>query len=313
MVERICAVSVDLDGIECYYRIFGLPVPRLVRDPVALDAVPRFRELLEGRRVAATFFVVGQMAESELGREALPALVAAGHEVANHSYSHPYDLFGLDPHAIASEVERAHRAIAAAAGVAPRGFRAPGYGLSPALLDVVAAVGYSYDSSVLPSPPYYGAKAAIMGAMRLAGRRSRSALADPRLAFAPRRPYRPDPTAPWRPGQASLVELPIGVTPVLRIPVIGMPLTTAPARLRRLLVRALCREPVIVLELHGLDLCDAAVDGIAPEIRDRQPDLGVPLGHKRAVLGRTLDEIAAAGYKFTTLLDLARLVQRGEL
>jgi peptidoglycan/xylan/chitin deacetylase (PgdA/CDA1 family) len=313
MRERVCAVSVDLDGIDCYYRIHGLELPRLLRDPVALDAIPRFRELFEGRRIPATFFVVGAMAESEAGREALPALRAAGHELANHSYSHPYDLFRLGADAIADEVGRAHRAIAAAGGAAPRGFRAPGYGLSPALLDAVAAAGYSYDSSVLPSPTYYAAKAVVMGVLRLRGTPSRSALHDPRLALAPRHPYRPDPTAPWRRGQASVVELPIAVSRGLRIPVIGMPLTTAPAPLRRLLVAGLCREPVINLELHGLDLCDAAVDGIAPELRDRQPDLGVPLGHKRAVLGRTLDEIAAAGYRFVTLIELARLAQRGEL
>jgi peptidoglycan/xylan/chitin deacetylase (PgdA/CDA1 family) len=313
MRERICAVSVDLDGIECYYRIFGLRPPHPVRDPVPGDALPRFRELFEGRRIPATFFVVGEMAESWPLREALPALAAAGHELANHSFTHPYDLFRQEPDAIALEVERAHRAIAAAAGVAPRGFRAPGYGLSPALLDAVTALGYAYDSSVLPSPPYYAAKAAVMGALRLAGRRSRSALADPRLALAPRQPYRPDPTAPWRRGQSGLVELPIAVSPTLRVPIIGMPLTTAPSAARKLLVRQLCREPAIVLELHGLDLCDAAVDGVAPEITERQPDLKVPLGHKRAVLGRTLDEIAAAGYRFMTLLDLARLVQRGEL
>jgi peptidoglycan-N-acetylglucosamine deacetylase len=313
MRERICAVSVDLDGIECYYRIFGLDAPHPLRDPVASDALPRFRELFEGRRIPATFFVVGEMADGGPLGAALPGLVAAGHEVANHSYSHPYDLFRLAPHDIAAEVDRAHRVIAAAAGVAPRGFRAPGYGLSPELLDAVTARGYSYDSSVLPSPGYYAAKAAVMGAMRLVGRTSRSALADPRLALAPRQPYRPDPRAPWRAGQASLVELPIAVSRVLRIPVIGLPLTTAPAPVRRLLVRQTCHQPVIVLELHGLDLCDAAVDGIAPEIAERQPDLGVPLGHKRAVLGRTLDEIAAAGYRFMTLLELARLVQRGEL
>jgi peptidoglycan-N-acetylglucosamine deacetylase len=313
MRERLCAVSVDLDGIECYYRIFGLPAPQPSRDPVASDALPRFRELFEGRRIPATFFVVGEMVDGGPLGAALPALVAAGHEVANHSYSHPYDLFRLDAHVMAAEVDRAHRAITAAAGVAPRGFRAPGYGLSPTLLDAVSAAGYSYDSSVLPSPPYYAAKAAIMGAMRLVGRRSRSALADPRLALAPRQPYRPDARAPWRAGQASLVELPIAVSRGLRVPVIGMPLTTAPAPLRRLLVKQLCDEPAIVLELHGLDLCDADVDGIATELCERQPDLRVPLGHKRAALGRTLDEIAAAGYRFVTLIEMARVVQRGEL
>ena len=113
--------------------------------------------------------------------------------------------------------------------------------------------------------------------------------------------------------QSSLVELPIAVMPWLRVPVIGLPLTTAPGPIRRLLVASLCQEPVICLELHGLELCDGDGDGVAAEIRARQPDLGVPLGHKRAALGRTLDEIAAAGYRFVTLLQLAQLAQRGEV
>jgi len=313
MRERICAVSVDLDGLDCYYRIHGLAAPRLLRDPVYCDALPRFVELFERRHLPATFFVVGENAESELGREVLPRLRAAGHEVANHSYTHPYDLFRLAPAAITSEIQRAHEAIAAACGAPPRGFRAPGYGLSPALLDAVAAAGYSYDSSVLPSPPYYAAKAAIMGLMRLRGEPSRAALADPRLIYAPTQPYRPDPAAPWRAGQSSLVEVPIGVSRVARIPVIGMPLVTAPGPLRRLLVASLCTAPVINLELHGLDLCDADVDGVPVEVRERQPDLRVPIGHKRVALGRTLDEIAAAGYRFVTILQLAQVAQRGEL
>jgi peptidoglycan/xylan/chitin deacetylase (PgdA/CDA1 family) len=311
--ERYCAVSVDLDGLECYYRIHGLAVPTLLRDPVYLAALPRFVELFGRRRIPATFFVVGENARSEIGQETLPQLRAAGHELANHSYTHPYDLFRLDPEAIAREVTEAHEAIAAAVGVPPRGFRAPGYGLSPALLDAVAALDYRYDSSVLPAPPYYAAKVAVMGLMRLGGRRSRSALADPRLLLAPTRPYRPDLAAPWRRGQAPLVELPISVLPGLRLPIIGTALTTAPAPLRRALVAALCRAPVINLELHGLDLCDAEVDDVAVELRARQPDLGVPLGHKRTALGETLDEIAASGYQFVTLLEVARAAQRGEV
>jgi hypothetical protein len=302
---RRCAITIDIDPIDCYYRIHGLTAPRWARDPILLDGVPRFVELLAARGAPATFFVVGETAATDFGRETLPRLCAAGHELGNHSLTHPYDLFRRPREAITDELRRAHDAIATAAGVAPVGFRAPGYGLSARLLAAVVGLNYRYDSSVLPSPPYYAAKAAIMGAMAITGRTSRAALADPRLPCAPARPYRPDLCAPWRRGDAPLVELPITVLPGTRIPILGGALVTAPTALRRLLLWALCRLDLIVLNVHAIELVDAERDAMPRELRERQPDLGVPLGHKRVALARTLDAIAHAGFAFVTLAELA--------
>jgi peptidoglycan-N-acetylglucosamine deacetylase len=96
----VCAVSIDVDPIPCYYRIHGLgPAPAELRDTVARRALPRFAELLARRGIAATFFVVGEDIDpGALGARARAAralyleLSRAGHELGNHSYSHPYDL-----------------------------------------------------------------------------------------------------------------------------------------------------------------------------------------------------------------------------
>jgi peptidoglycan/xylan/chitin deacetylase (PgdA/CDA1 family) len=309
---RLCAVTVDLDTLDCYYRIHGLPAPRIARDPILLDGVARFVDLLAPRAVPATFFVIGETARTDLARETFPALVAAGHELANHSDTHPYDLFRRPREAIADELKRAHDAISAAAGTAPVGFRAPGWGLSPRLLAAVVGLGYRYDASVLPSPSYYAAKAAIMGAMAATGHPSRSALADPRLALAPNVPYRPDLSAPWRRGDAPLVELPVSVLPGTRVPLVGMTLVGAPAPLRRLILWMIARADVLVLNLHGIDLVDARSDGVDGALADREPDLKVPLGHKRVALARTLDAVARAGFTFVTLAAMADAVARAE-
>ena len=305
---RVASVSVDLDSLECYFRIHALEGPPAadVRFAILRRCLPRFRELFARHNLRATFFVVGRdLDEDAEGRALLAELARDGHELANHSYSHPYDLVRLGPVAIASEIDRAHDAIAACAGAAPLGFRAPGYEVSADVIDILRARGYRYDSSAFPSVPYYGAKAAIMGLMQVVGRQSGSFLGSPRVVMAPRRPYRPSAGAPYRKGDLDIVELPMAVTRWLRLPVIGTSLITAPEWMRKRMVAAALNEPFFNLELHGIDLCDAAADRIPAELIARQPDLRRPLSTKLAALDATLSEVAAAGAGFQRLAEVA--------
>jgi peptidoglycan/xylan/chitin deacetylase (PgdA/CDA1 family) len=70
----------------------------------------------------ATFFVVGQnvAARPDVVRQE----VAAGHEVGNHTWSHP-DLTRLSAAAIRSQLARTDRAVKAAAGIVPDVVRPP--------------------------------------------------------------------------------------------------------------------------------------------------------------------------------------------
>jgi peptidoglycan/xylan/chitin deacetylase (PgdA/CDA1 family) len=211
----------------------------------------------------------------------------------------------LAPDAIAGEVDQAHEAIAACAGAAPVGFRAPGYEVSADVIDILRARHYRYDSSAFPSAPYYSAKAAVMGLIRLSGRRSGSILGSPRVMTAPRGPYRPAAGAPYRAGELDIVELPMAVTPFMRLPVIGTSLISAPDWIRRRLVASALREPFFNLELHGIDLCDAIDDQIPAALVARQPDLRRPLAFKLAALDATLAQITAAGARFQRLDEVA--------
>jgi peptidoglycan/xylan/chitin deacetylase (PgdA/CDA1 family) len=295
-------VSVDLDAIACYHRIHGLPdpPPERARHAVLRRCLPRFAELFARHGVRATFFVVGADLDEDVeGGSQLAELARAGHELANHSFTHPYDFVRLGATQIAAEIDHAHAAIGACAGAAPIGFRAPGYEITPEVIAALGARGYRYDSSLFPSPPYYAAKALVMAAMRVAGRPSGSFLGSPRAPFAARHPRR---TA------GDLVELPIAVTPALRLPVIGTSLVTAPEWLRRRLVAAALRAPFFNLELHGIDLCDADADEIPPALVARQPDLRRPLAHKLRVFDETLSAIRASGARVVTLAEAALAV-----
>jgi predicted deacetylase len=307
----VCAISIDVDPIPCYYRIHGLgPAPAELRDTVARRALPRFAEMFARRGIAATFFVVAEDIDpAALGPRARAAralyleLSRAGHELGNHSYSHPYDLARWPHDRARDEVERAHDLIGELGGPV-RGFRAPGYDLSPVLLEHLERLGYLYDSSVFPAPGYYTAKTAVMAALRAAGRPSGAVMTDPRALFAPAIPYRPSPRAPWRRGDSPVVELPVAVTPVLRAPAIGTTLLLAPRWLRRHLVAAMRHRGFFNLELHGIDLIDAEEDGIPGQLVARQPDLRVPLARKRAALDEALDQVQGT-FEMTRLCDLA--------
>ena len=317
-----CAISVDLDSLACYYRIHGLGAPPGELEHVILErALPRAARLFASRGVRVTWFVVGRDADAELssadraaraGNAArLRALAEAGDELGNHSYSHPYELARLGAPETADEIDRCDRVLRAITGQPVRGFRAPGYDLSPVMLDALARRGYRYDSSVFPAPGYYVAKAVVMAALAAAGRPSGAVMTNPRALVAPARPYRPAMQAPWRRGQAPLVELPVAVTPWLRIPAIGTSLLVAPAALRRRIVAQMARRAFWNFELHGIDFADAELDGIPGELVARQPDLRLPIADKLARLGALLDRIAER-WTFATLAEVATDTQRVE-
>lgn len=300
----------DLDAIACYHRIHALsaPVPPQARFAVLRACLPRFAELFGRHGVKATFFVVGQdLNEDEDGRAILARLAREGHELASHSHTHPYDLVRLPPARIEEEITRAHEAIGEVAGVAPVGFRAPGYEINGPVVRALEGLGYLYDSSAFPSVPYYAAKALVMGAMKALGRTSGSILGSPRVLLAPIKPYRPSRENPYARGDARLLELPVTVTPALRIPVIGTAIVTVPETLRARLVASALTTAHFNFELHGIDLCDAAADGVAPALVAKQPDLRVPLARKLAALDATLTQCRNAGARFVTLREAAAI------
>jgi peptidoglycan-N-acetylglucosamine deacetylase len=301
--HRTCAVSVDLDGLDCYYGIHGLgPVPEGLSGLVLRRALPRFLDLFDRRGIQATLFVIGRDAMSD--GAAVREAVAAGHEIANHSYTHPYGLLRLPPAEMEAEVVRAHDVLTEVVSAPPVGFRSPGYTVDAGLLAVLCRLGYRYDSSMFPCWPYYAAKAAVLMWMRLSGRRSASVLHDPRALLAPPDAYRPDGRRPWRRGTAPIVELPVAVTPGLRLPAIGTVLLAGASPLRRHVLRAMRRRPFFNLELHGIELCDAQQDGIPDALVRRQPDLCVSLPEKLELLDAALDA-AGAGRRFVTLREAA--------
>lgn len=97
---------------------------------------PRVLEMLDRAGVAATFFLVGERAAQQPGL--VREIAAAGHAVANHTWSHRKAFALLPPGAMAAELDRAQDVLATLTGTAPAYFRPPA-GIRSVLLEPLLA------------------------------------------------------------------------------------------------------------------------------------------------------------------------------
>ena len=293
MSRRDAAVNVDVDSLYLYYRLHGFEEEE-ANNAVWTRGVRRFAELFDELGVRGTFFVVA--ADLERWPEATKIaseLVAAGHELGSHTYSHPYDLTRQSDAEIEDELKRSHEVLSAVSGRPITGFRAPGYTITSSILERMERLGYAYDSSLFPCPPYYLAKASVMALMRLRGRQSDAILDRPSIMWQQRTPH-------WRSG---IRELPITVLPGLRAPFIGTSLLMMGKTGYRTIRPWVRSTSFVNLEFHGIDLCDLELDGIDP-ILLKQPDLRVPLDQKLALFREVITDLRD-GWNLDTLENLA--------
>ena len=92
----------------------------------------------------ATFFVLGVAIDGDDRRETLRRTVAEGHEIGNHTFTHPGDLSSLAEAVIREEIDRAQAAIRETAGVEPVYWRTPFLRTSDRLLSVVGSLGLTH-------------------------------------------------------------------------------------------------------------------------------------------------------------------------
>lgn len=147
-----CIFSVD---VEDYFQVeaFSGVVDRAEWSNYASrveDNTRRILDLLEQHEVHATFFILGWVADRYpgLARE----IVARGHEPACHSFWHRL-IYKLTPDEFRADTLQAKTAIEQATGMEVMGYRAPSYSVTKQSLwahDILAELGFTYDSSVFP-------------------------------------------------------------------------------------------------------------------------------------------------------------------
>jgi peptidoglycan/xylan/chitin deacetylase (PgdA/CDA1 family) len=99
---------------------------------------PLFSERLWKLNMPATFFCIAERAKQH--PNSVADLVAAGHQVGNHSYSHP-NLWFRSSSAVRDELQRAQEVLARAAGKPPSLFRPPFGDRGPQVLHEAKRLG----------------------------------------------------------------------------------------------------------------------------------------------------------------------------
>ena len=115
---------------------------------------PRLLALLKKYGLKSTWFVPGHTIETY--PKACEAVVAAGHEIAHHGWTHrpPASLTREEEE---GELVRGNEAIRKLTGRDARGYRSPSWDLSPHSVGLFLKHGFLYDSSLMGDDytPYY--------------------------------------------------------------------------------------------------------------------------------------------------------------
>ena len=148
----LCAFTVN---VEDWYQScidFDAPITERV-----VKNTERILAILDRRNVKGTFFVQGRVAETF--PKLLQQLVAEGHEIQSHGYSHrPVNKMNREE--LKLELELAQKTVEDACGVRVTAFRAPDFTINEEnfwALEVLVETGFTVDSSIFPMKTYrYG-------------------------------------------------------------------------------------------------------------------------------------------------------------
>lgn len=143
-MTAIACFTFDNMGEVAEHGADARPAPGAPHPSIAVG-YPNLFAMLERRALAATFFVEGWNGEHH--PDTVAEIVRRGHELGMHGWAHERwrDLAPEDEERLA---RRATEALAGAAKVAPRGFRAPGGHRGRRTEDVLLGLGYAYDASL---------------------------------------------------------------------------------------------------------------------------------------------------------------------
>ena len=153
--STVC-LTFDFDALSVWLSSYSPTTPAMLsRGEYGVRiGLPRILDLLSAYEIQATFFVPGHTAESFPA--SVEAILAAGHEIAHHSYDHR-DPSTQSPGDERRSLERGIAVLEPYLGHPPAGYRSPSWDYSPVTLSLLEEYGFLYDSSLFAGDfhPYH--------------------------------------------------------------------------------------------------------------------------------------------------------------
>lgn len=109
-------------------------------------------DILSGHGARATFFVIGSLVEDRA--ELVRRMVSGGHEIGNHSWSHPRLASACDDDRVRGELARTSDLISSICGAPPLRFRAPYHDVDARVLSIAADLGLRHTRGDVTPPDW---------------------------------------------------------------------------------------------------------------------------------------------------------------
>jgi peptidoglycan/xylan/chitin deacetylase (PgdA/CDA1 family) len=140
------AISLNFDSLN---EAYGFPPG--YRDPSFFYVFDRLTTMCAKDGVPLSIYIVGKDLENPEHAARVRDWADWGHEIGNHSWSHHFNMASLSTSELEQEIVRAHAKITDCIGREPKGFIAPAWATSGAMIGKLLDLGYEYDTSAFPS------------------------------------------------------------------------------------------------------------------------------------------------------------------
>lgn len=310
-MKRTASISIDMDTLASIYKGQGCTRPGGYTYIEFRTGVKNLLHFFERMGIRTTLFMVGDDFLFEKNHSAIKEIARQNHEIANHSMHHPQGFRWLSNIEKERELDDMNTICKDITGTTPIGFRAPGWNVDDETIPILQKLGFKYESSVFPTSFMPVLKLSHWLSMSKQSRENRTTMGQIGYMFAPMQPYRVSSHALGKRGDQSLIEFPLSVSPVLRIPFFAtFLLFTGVCFYRSLYKRIRSAGLPIHFQMHLSDFVDYSL----PELNDQMPNtshgtyipqaLTTPLTKKMEIFSEMVTLIAK-DYTFITLAEWA--------
>jgi peptidoglycan-N-acetylglucosamine deacetylase len=310
-------ISIDVDSLASIYKGQGCARPggySYLEYRMGLENLSNFFEKYD---IKTTMFMVGNDFLYQENHAHIRDVTKNGHEIANHSMTHPQGFRWLSQNEKEKELAAMSDIAWEVTKIRPVGFRSPGWNIDDSTLPVLKKLGYRYDSSVFPTLLMPIMKFAHWSSMSKQAHPDRTTMGQINYMLAPIKPYSVSENAFGKKGKNELIEFPISVSPILRIPFFATLLLFSGIGFYKILLQTIRIAGLpIHFQMHLSDFIDYSL----PELADQMPKvrqgayvpqaLNTPLTKKMEIFGEMI-EIIAQDYELITLKQWEDKIRKG--
>lgn len=212
------SISSDIDTLESIYNGIGCKRKNGYSNLEFEIGLENFMNFLEQYNIKSTLFMVGKDFKYKKNHSIIRYISDTGHEIANHTFSHPQGFRLLSSMNMEKEIQKMEVICKKITKKKPVGFRSPGWNICNNAYQILRKRGYLYDASVHPTFLMPVLKFLHYASTSSRLKEDRTTMGQLSYMLAPLSPYKCKKNNFGKKGNECFIEIPMTVTPILRLP-----------------------------------------------------------------------------------------------